>query len=81
MSSIKSLVFGTSVTFRTLANNTNYFWRVNATNAGGVGAGSTINRYTAIVVLPAAVTRYIGDSAGHTDCRCNLAYLLIAPVR
>jgi hypothetical protein len=39
-----------------LSNDMKYFWRVNATNAGGVGEWSTINKFTTIVTIPSVIT-------------------------
>ena len=38
-----------------LANNAKYFWRVNATNAGGTSAWSLVWSFNTIVALPTAV--------------------------
>ena len=37
-----------------LSNNTQYYWRVNATNAGGTSVWATANTFTTIVAAPSA---------------------------
>ncbi|OGS36050.1 MAG: hypothetical protein A2293_05950 [Elusimicrobia bacterium RIFOXYB2_FULL_49_7] len=38
-----------------LSNNTVYYWRVNATNAGGISHWSDFNRFTTVTLVPPAV--------------------------
>ncbi|HEX2960073.1 MAG TPA: fibronectin type III domain-containing protein, partial [Chitinispirillaceae bacterium] len=48
-----------------LENGTKYFWRVRASNAGGIGAWTSVVSFTTIVALPAIQTLQqltIGDS-------------------
>jgi len=47
---------GTSYTLGGLANNTTYYWRISAENAGGTSAFSAIWSFTTIVALPVAPT-------------------------
>lgn len=51
-----STLTDTSKTCASLANDTKYFWHVNATNTGGTGTWSSVRRFTTIVALPSAVT-------------------------
>ncbi|TSA15604.1 fibronectin type III domain-containing protein, partial [bacterium] len=50
----QSSISGTSYSLSGLANNTQYYWHVNATNAGGTSQYSTTWNFTTIVVAPAA---------------------------
>jgi hypothetical protein len=47
---------GTSYGIRGLANSTRYYWRLNATNAGGISSYSNTWSFTTIVPAPAAPT-------------------------
>jgi hypothetical protein len=50
----QSGITGTSTTSNGLSNNVTYYWRVDASNAGGTGAWSNIWIFTTIVAAPAA---------------------------
>ncbi len=43
------------VAAETLTNDTRYFWRVNAANAGGNGKWSAVAAFTTIVTIPSAI--------------------------
>ena len=45
-------VIDTSITLLGLINNTQYFWRVNVTNAGGPGIWTATANFTTIVAIP-----------------------------
>ncbi len=52
----QSGVSATNLPISGLANSTVYYWRVNATNAGGTSAYSSVWKFTTIVAAPAAPT-------------------------
>jgi fibronectin type 3 domain-containing protein len=62
-----STLTGTTKAVGPLSNNTAYYWRVNAKNAGGTSAFSTASSFTTIVALPAVPTL-----ASPTDTAINL---------
>ena len=45
-------VIDTSIILLGLINNTQYFWRVNVTNAGGTGSWTATANFTTIVAIP-----------------------------
>jgi hypothetical protein len=60
----------TTLTVSGLSNNTTYFWRVNASNAGGTSSFSPYRRFTTIVAPPAAPT-LLAPQDGATDVPIN----------
>ncbi|MGA9365007.1 MAG: T9SS type A sorting domain-containing protein [Bacteroidota bacterium] len=52
----QSGITATSYAVSGLTNNTVYYWRVNATNAGGTSAYSTARNFTTIVAAPSTPT-------------------------
>jgi hypothetical protein len=68
-----STVIDTQRAVSSLANNTRYFWRVNAKNAGGTSPYSSVFNFTTIVSLPAQVTLVSpanGATVGADSARC-----------
>jgi hypothetical protein len=55
-----------NVVSATLSNNTTYYWRVNATNAGGTSDWSNTFNFTTAPILPPATT-LLGPSNGATN--------------
>lgn len=53
----------TSQTVNGLANNTRYFWRVDATNAAGASPWSLVNSFTTVIVPPVLVSPLTGATA------------------
>jgi uncharacterized protein affecting Mg2+/Co2+ transport len=66
----QSGITGTSQQVSGLANNTLYYWRVNATNVGGTSDWSTTWSFTTIVAAPAAPT-LASPSNGATGVATN----------
>jgi hypothetical protein len=50
-----SAIPDTSLSCGDLVNDTKYFWRANASNAGGAGAWSSVNIFSTIVALPSTI--------------------------
>jgi hypothetical protein len=51
-----SLITDTSKTIGGLANDSLYYWRVSAENAGGYGVWSAVQKFTTIIAIPSIVT-------------------------
>ena len=57
-----------------LLNNTTYYWKVNATNAGGTSTWSTVWNFTTIIALPNQVTLQ-SPTNGSTQNQTNITFI------
>ncbi len=64
---------GTSYSLSGLANNTLYYWRVNATNASGSSGWSASWSFTTISTAPPAVTTNTATAVGSASATLNAA--------
>jgi BNR/Asp-box repeat. len=66
----------TALTLSTLANNTKYYWRIMASNAGGAGNWSSASNFTTIITSPGIV--YPANNATSIPVNPTLRWNIVA---